>query len=30
MERVYRAAMTASGAPDKRQRRALRKMQGRD
>jgi ribosome-associated heat shock protein Hsp15 len=30
MERVFRAAMTASGTPDKRQRRALRKMKGRD
>jgi ribosome-associated heat shock protein Hsp15 len=30
MERVYRAAMTATGSPDKRQRRALRKMKGRD
>jgi ribosome-associated heat shock protein Hsp15 len=29
-ERLFRAAMTASGSPDKRQRRALRKMQGRD
>jgi ribosome-associated heat shock protein Hsp15 len=29
-ERVYRAAMTATGSPDKRQRRALRKMKGRD
>src|SRR5258708_8131029 len=29
MERVYRA-MTASGSPDKRQRRAIRKMKGRD
>jgi ribosome-associated heat shock protein Hsp15 len=30
MERVFRAAMTATGSPDKRQRRALRKMKGRD
>src|SRR6184192_45685 len=30
MERVYRAAMTPPRAPDKRQRRALRKMKGRD
>ena len=30
IERMYRAAMTAPGAPDKRQRRALRKMQGKD
>ena len=30
MERVFRAAMTTPGSPDKRQRRALRKMQGRD
>jgi ribosome-associated heat shock protein Hsp15 len=30
MERVYRAAMTATGSPDKRQRRALRKMKGRE
>ncbi len=29
-ERVYRAAMNATGSPDKRQRRALRKMKGRD
>jgi len=29
-ERLYRAAMTATGSPDKRQRRALRKMRGRD
>jgi len=29
-ERVYRAAMTATGSPDKRQRRALRKLKGRD
>src|SRR5881409_2801242 len=29
-ERIYRAAMTATGSPDKRQRRALRKMKGRD
>ena len=30
MERIYRAAMTPPRAPDKRQRRALRKMKGRD
>jgi len=30
MERVFHAAMTAGGSPDKRQRRALRKMKGRD
>ena len=30
VERVYRAAMNATGSPDKRQRRALRKMKGRD
>ena len=30
VERRYRAAMTAMGAPDKRQRRALRKMKGRE
>ena len=30
MERVFRAAMTATGSPDKRQRRALRRMKGRD
>jgi len=30
MERVFRAAMTTPGSPDKRQRRALRKMKGRD
>ena len=29
-QRVYRAAMNATGSPDKRQRRALRKMKGRD
>jgi hypothetical protein len=29
-ERIFRAAMTAPGSPDKRQRRALRKMKGRD
>ena len=29
-ERVFRAAMTAPGSPDKRQRRAIRKMRGRD
>jgi len=30
MERLYRAAMTPPRAPDKRQRRALRKMKGRE
>lgn len=30
VERTYRAAMTPLKAPDKRQRRALRKMKGRD
>ena len=30
MERAYRAAMTPPRAPDKRQRRALRKMKGRE
>ena len=30
MERLYRAAMTPLKAPDKRQRRALRKFKGRD
>jgi ribosome-associated heat shock protein Hsp15 len=30
MERIFRAAMTTPGSPDKRQRRALRKMKGRD
>jgi ribosome-associated heat shock protein Hsp15 len=30
MERVFRAAMTLPGSPDKRQRRALRKLKGRD
>ena len=30
MERMFRAAMTASGSPDKRQRQAIRKMKGRD
>ena len=30
MERTFRAAMTAPGSPDKRQRRAIRKMKGRD
>ena len=30
LERIYRAAMTPPRAPDKRQRRALRKMKGRD
>ena len=29
-ERLFRAAMIAPGSPDKRQRRAIRKMQGRD
>jgi ribosome-associated heat shock protein Hsp15 len=29
-ERLFRAAMTAPGSPDKRQRRAIRRMQGRD
>lgn len=29
-ERVFRAAMTAPGSPDKRQRRAIRRMKGRD
>jgi len=29
-ERLYRAATTPLRAPDKRQRRALRKMKGRD
>jgi len=29
-ERIFRAAMTAPGSPDKRQRRAIRKMKGRD
>ena len=30
MERLYRAAMTPPHAPDKRQRRALRKLKGRE
>ena len=30
MERLYRAAMTPPKAPDKRQRRALRQLKGRD
>jgi ribosome-associated heat shock protein Hsp15 len=30
MERMYRAAVTPPRAPDKRQRRALRKMQGKE
>ena len=30
MERIYRAQMTPPKAPDKRQRRALRKLQGKD
>jgi ribosome-associated heat shock protein Hsp15 len=30
LERIYRAATTPLRAPDKRQRRALRKMKGRD
>ena len=30
IERMYRAAMTPPRAPDKRQRRALRKLKGRD
>jgi hypothetical protein len=30
MERIFRAAMTLPGSPDKRQRRAIRKMKGRD
>ncbi len=30
LERSYRATMTPSNTPDKRQRRALRKMKGRD
>lgn len=29
-ERLFRAAMTAPGSPDKRQRRAIRRMKGRD
>jgi|SRR5947207_7970461 len=30
LERMYRAAMTPPRAPDKRQRRALRKLKGKD
>lgn len=30
MERIFRAQLTPPRAPDKRQRRALRKMKGRD
>lgn len=30
LDRLYRAAMTPPRAPDKRQRRALRKMKGRE
>jgi ribosome-associated heat shock protein Hsp15 len=30
IERIYRAAMTPPRAPDKRQRRALRRLKGRD
>jgi len=30
MERIYRAAMTPPRAPDKRQRRAMRRLKGRD
>ena len=30
IERMYRAAVTPPRAPDKRQRRALRKLQGKD
>jgi ribosome-associated heat shock protein Hsp15 len=30
LERMYRAAMTPPRAPDKRERRALRKLRGRD
>jgi ribosome-associated heat shock protein Hsp15 len=30
MERIYRAALTPPRAPDKRQRRALRRLKGRD
>lgn len=30
MERVHRAMMAAAGSPDRRQRRAIRKMKGRD
>jgi ribosome-associated heat shock protein Hsp15 len=30
LERIYRAAMTPPRAPDKRQRRAVRRLKGRD
>ena len=30
LERIYRAAATPPRAPDKRQRRALRRLKGRD
>lgn len=30
MERIYRAQMTPARAPDKRQRRAVRRLKGRD
>jgi hypothetical protein len=30
LERIYRAAVTPPRAPDKRQRRALRRLRGRD
>jgi hypothetical protein len=30
MERIFRAQMTPPKAPDKRQRRALRRLKGRD
>jgi len=30
MERIFRAQMTPAKAPDKRQRRALRRLQGKD
>jgi len=30
MERIYRAQMTPPRAPDKRQRRAIRRLKGRD
>jgi hypothetical protein len=30
LERLYRAAMTPAKAPDKRQRRAIRRLKGRD
>jgi hypothetical protein len=29
LERIYRAGIQRSGAPDKRERRALRKLKGR-